>query len=147
DAHDEWNSISFLMRNLIAPVRRDHPHVRFVHLNYLDALDEAAVARVVAIARLYDAEAFVAQPSIAGGTLGDAYFADLGAPQPRVESTARRTAYRFFAHGLAAANFGKAALSIANDARVEYENVATHETTRAARIVIPPGEAMLFVRR
>jgi hypothetical protein len=147
DAGDEWNSISFLMRNLIAPVQRAYPRVRFVHLNYLDTLDQAAVARVVAIARLYGADAFVAQPSISGGTLGYAYFADLGAPRPHVESTAKRTAYRFFARGLVAANFGAAPLSIPNDARATYENVATHETTRARRIVVAPGTAVVFRRR
>ncbi|HEX9984855.1 MAG TPA: hypothetical protein VGF69_16460 [Thermoanaerobaculia bacterium] len=147
DPGDEWNSISFLMRKLIAPVQREYPRVRFVHLNYLETLDQAAIARIVAIARIYGAEAFVAQPSISGGTLGDAYFADLGAPRPRVESTAKRTAYRFFARGLAAANFGTVPLSIPNEARATYENVATRETTRARRIVVAPGTAVLFRRR
>ncbi|HEX7833140.1 MAG TPA: hypothetical protein VF787_26025, partial [Thermoanaerobaculia bacterium] len=125
DSSDAWNSISYLMRNLIAPAQRAYPNVRFVHLNYLDTLDEASVARIVAIARMYDAEAFVAQPSISGGTLGEAYFANFGAPRDRIESTAKRTAYRVFARGLAAANFGDATLFVPNPERATYENVVT----------------------
>jgi hypothetical protein len=146
-ADDQWNSIAFLMQNLIAPVQRDYPRVRFVHLNYVERLDEATVAEVEAIARIYDAEAFVADAQIAGANLGAAYFVDLGAPQPRVESPERKTAYRFFAHGLAAANYGPAPLRIPNRAAAAYENVATHEVSAGRTIVVPPGTAMLFRRR
>ena len=147
DPRDEWNSISYLMRNLLAPVQRDYPRVRFVHLNYADQLEQRTVAQIVAIARLYDAEAFVATAAITGGTRGDAYFADLGAARARIESTAKRTAYRFFARGLVAANFGSAPLSIPNDARATYENFVTGERTRSRRIVVAPGDVALFRRR
>jgi hypothetical protein len=147
DPRDEWNSISFLMRKLIGPVQRDYPRVQFVHLNYADQLDPNIVARTVAIARIYGAEAFVATPATHGRTIGDAYFVDLGEAQPRVESTAKRTAYRFFARGLAAVNCGTATLSIPNDARRTYENVVTGETTRARRIVIRAGDVALFRRK
>jgi hypothetical protein len=147
DAGDEWNSISYLMRHLVAPAQHGYPNVRFVHLNYVDAPDEAAVSRIVAIARIYDAEAFIAQPSIAAGAHGAAYFVDFGEPRARVESTSAKTAYRFFAHGLAAANFGDARLSIPNDERGTYENVTTGAITRARRIVVAPGEVVLMRRR
>src|SRR5258708_31625309 len=41
DSHDRWNSIDFLMRHLIAPVRKRYPRVRFVHLNYVTSAEEA----------------------------------------------------------------------------------------------------------
>lgn len=147
DPRDEWNSVSFLMRNLIGPVQRDYPRVQFVHLNYADQLDQNIVARIVAIARIYDADAFVATAAITGRTVGDAYFIDLGNAQTRVESTARRTAYRFFARGLAAVNFGTAPLSVPNATRDSYENVVTGEITRAQRIVVAPGDVALFRRK
>lgn len=147
DPKDPWNSISYLMRKLIAPAQRAYPNVRFVHLNYLDVLDEAAVARIVTIAKIYGADAFVAQPSISGGTRGEVYFLDLGKPRARVESTSKRTAYRFFARGLAAANFGSTTLLIPNDARATYENLVTKKTTRASQLRVAPGESVLMRRR
>lgn len=147
DPRDEWNSISYLMRHLIAPAQRAYPNVRFVHLNYVDALDDAAIARIVAIAKIYDASAFVAQPSIAGGARGESYFVDLGDAHARVESTTNQTAYRFFDRGLAAVNFGSTQLSISNESRAAFENVVTHETTRDAHIVVAPGEVILLRKR
>ncbi|HEX7830076.1 MAG TPA: hypothetical protein VF787_10480, partial [Thermoanaerobaculia bacterium] len=69
------------------------------------------------------------------------------APRDRIESTAKRTAYRVFARGLAAANFGDATLFVPNPERATYENVVTHETTRARRIAVAPGETILMRRR
>ena len=67
--------VDFLMRTLIAPAKEKYPRVRFVHLNYVDALTPDAVARIVRIARAHGDEAFVTLPSLAReGSDGDAYF-------------------------------------------------------------------------
>ncbi len=126
DPGDRWNSIAYLMHHLIAPAQRAYPRVRFVHLNYVDALTDDAIAPVVAIARLFDADAFVTVPSLVAPSTSNVYFDDLGAAKPRVES--QTTAYRLFAHGLAAANFGRAPLIVRHHA-------------------VPPGTAAIFVDR
>ena len=75
DAHDPWKGIDFLMRKLIAPAKKKYPRVRFVHLNYVDALSPAAVEGIVRIARAHGDEAFVTLPSLAReGSDDDAYF-------------------------------------------------------------------------
>jgi hypothetical protein len=147
EPEDPWNSISFLMRTLIAPVQAQYPKVKFVHLNYLDRLDDPSVARVVAIAALYGASAFVAQPSIAGGTMGAAYFAPLGAAGDRVESTADHVAYRAFANGLVAVNFGSTALRIPNPQRSRYRNLVSGAVVDADVLLVAPGESAIFERR
>ncbi|HYO78854.1 MAG TPA: hypothetical protein VE010_20500, partial [Thermoanaerobaculia bacterium] len=60
DASNRWNSVDFLMPELILPHAKRYPHVRFVHLNYLDERDPVRLERIVATARLYGHEAFVA---------------------------------------------------------------------------------------
>jgi hypothetical protein len=147
EPEDPWNSISFLMRTLIAPVQARFPKVQFVHLNYLDRLDDTLVARIVAIAALYGASAFIAQPSIAGGTTGAAYFAPLGAGGDRVESSADRTAYRAFANGLVAVNFGSTALRIPNPQRSRYRDLVSGALVDADVLVVAPGESAIFERR
>ena len=47
DRKDAWNSTAFLMRNLIAPVRKAFPRVRYAHINYID--DASHLAAIVAI--------------------------------------------------------------------------------------------------
>lgn len=146
-AEDPWNSISFLMRTLIAPVQAQYPKLRFVHLNYLDRLDDTSVARIVAIAALYGASAFVAQPSIAGGTTGAAYFAPLGAAGDRVELTADRTAYRTFANGVVAVNAGSTTLRIPNSRRTCYRNLISGALVDAEVLLVAPGDSAIFVGR
>jgi hypothetical protein len=75
DAHDPWKGIDFLMRKLIAPAKEKYPRVRFIHLNYVDALSPKAVEGIVRIARMHGDEAFVTLPSLAReGSDDDAYF-------------------------------------------------------------------------
>lgn len=75
DPADPWNSIDYLMRHVIAPAARRYRRVRFIHLNYLDRLDPKSVARIVAIARRYGGDAFVAQPDVTSAQeLDDVYF-------------------------------------------------------------------------
>ena len=75
DARDPWKGIDFLMRKLIAPVKKRYPRVRFIHLNYVDDLTSVAVESIVRIARAHGDAAFVTQPSLAReGRDDDAYF-------------------------------------------------------------------------
>jgi hypothetical protein len=144
---DQWNSISFLMERLIVPAQRRFPTVRFVHLNYVDELEPEAITWVLAIARLYDAEAFVADPDLAGGGSGESYFEDFGAPAARVEVVGGKAAYRLFERGIVFANFGTEPLEIPNGPRSTYEDVVTGERSSAARIVVAAGRAGMLRRR
>lgn len=120
---DRWNSVSFLMRNLIAPAQRKFPRVRFAHINYIDAPDPERIAEIVAIARLYDAGAVVATPNVGTTIESELLLLDLGAPKPRVELA--HGAYRFFERGVVAVNRGKKPMRL------------------PGRIVVPPGKAMV----
>jgi hypothetical protein len=102
DANDRWNSIAVLMRELIAPAARKYPRVRFAHINYVD--DAKAVDDVVAIARLFNMEAFVARPSLDAALVDDIYFFDFGKAGPRIET--RRGARRSFENGFIALDGG-----------------------------------------
>lgn len=102
DPENQWNSIAVVMRRLIAPAQRKYPRVRFAHLNYVD--DAKLADDVIAIARLFGADAFVTRPSLTGAPVTSAYFVDLGKPKPRVETAAG--AYRLFEHGIVAVNTG-----------------------------------------
>lgn len=137
DEHDPWNSTAFLLERLIAPVQLAYPRVRFVHLNYLDAPDARAIAMVVATAKLFDAEAFVATPSIRLAT-SDVYFADLGAPRPRSGSQ------RFFANGVVAVN--RSARPLRVPVRGTYEDLVTGERLRGPSLTIAPGEGLVARR-
>lgn len=72
DPNDLWNSTDFLMRNLIEPARKKYPRVQFVQLNYTN--DPKDVPQIVAIARQFGCEAFVANPDVTA-IESDAYFA------------------------------------------------------------------------
>jgi hypothetical protein len=75
DAGDPWKGIDFLMQQLIAPAKKKYPLVRFVHLNYVDALTSETVKTIVRIARAHGDEAFVTLPSLASeGGDRDPYF-------------------------------------------------------------------------
>ena len=123
---DRWNSVGFLMRNLIAPVQRKFPRVRFALINYVDEPDPRRIAEIVAIARLYDAEAVIATPNVAMMIESELLLLDLGKPGPRVELAAG--AYRFFERGVVAVNRGRKPMRLPN------------------RIVVPPGTALIHRR-
>lgn len=72
DPNDLWNSTEFLMRKLIAPAMAKYPRVRFVQLDYTN--DAADVPKIIAIARQFGCEAFVARPDVTA-IESDAYFA------------------------------------------------------------------------
>lgn len=96
DTRDRWNSIAFLMRNLIGPVRKRFPRVRFAHINYVD--DQSLVDEIVAISRLFDAHPVVALRDVAATVQNDLLVYDFGKPL-RGGST-----HRYFEHGYVAFN-------------------------------------------
>lgn len=63
--------IDFVMRSQIVPIMKKYPRVKFVHLNYTG--DSRLVKRIIAIARSYGGDAFVATPAITP-IVSDAYF-------------------------------------------------------------------------
>ncbi len=91
DAKDPWNSIAFLMRNLIEPARKKFPRVRFAHINYVE--DEALVDEIVAIARLFDATPVVAKRDVAATLQNEWLVYDFGA------LVSRRATRAEFEHG------------------------------------------------
>lgn len=132
DANDRWNSIEFLMQTLIAPAQKAYPRVRFAHINYVDALDPRRVGEVLAIAKLFDAEAFVTLPSLVADAHSDLYFVDLGRPRSRGRG------YRTFANGIVARGPAHVRLD------AEHENVVTGERHRGRSVTIPPGVAVIL---
>jgi hypothetical protein len=62
------------MQQWILPAARRYPHVRFIHLNYADVATDAAIVPVIAIARMYGQEAYVALHDVASTAIHPAYF-------------------------------------------------------------------------
>lgn len=117
----KWNSIAHLMER-IAEVRAQYPKVRYAHINYISGDDLKAV---VAIARMWDADAVVTRPDVAVMLESDLYHLDLGKGGPRVERMSG--AYRFYEKGFIGYNGGK-------------------KTMRVEDIVIPPRTAVILRR-
>jgi hypothetical protein len=123
DPRDPWNSIAFLMRNLIEPVRKRFPRVRFAHINYVD--DVSFVDEIVAISRLFDAQPVVALRDVAATVQSELLVYDFGKPLSGGAS------HRFFEHGFVAWNPSAKPLRVRN---------------RGETIVVPPRSAKI-VRR
>ena len=56
--------IDDLMNAWILPAARRYPHVRYVHLNYVDEPDPTLIDAIVSIAREYGHQAYVALPDV-----------------------------------------------------------------------------------
>ena len=91
DPRDPWNSIAFLMRNLIEPVRKKFPRVRFAHINYVE--DDALIDEIVAISRIFDAQPVVARRDVAATVQNELLVYDFGATR------SHGPAYREFERG------------------------------------------------
>lgn len=126
DPKDAWNSTAFLMKNLIAPVRKQFPRVRFAHINYLDTIDATRVAELIAITRLFDAEPVIAHPQLSTMVPSELLFVELGAPSARVDRT--DGAYRLYEHGVVAYNAGARPMRIKG---------------RGRTFVVPPRSALI----
>jgi hypothetical protein len=139
DPNDPWNSSAYLFEHLIAPVKKQFPRVRFVHINYLDQVDRESAASIVAIARLFGDEAFVTTRDLepTGTEISDLYFANLGAPSSaRVTKNAGTVSYRRFRRGLVAVNANRSKLRIPRG-RKSLVDVVTRERSPAT-IAVPP---------
>ena len=137
DRKDPWNSTAFLMRNLIAPARKQFPHVRYAHINYVDAADERRIAEIVAMALLFDAHPVVAVRDVSSTIRSELLLLDLGEPE---ES---HGTWRFFDRGFVAWNPGSRTLRVPSTH--EYEDVLTGERVRGT-IVVPPKRARILRR-
>lgn len=152
DPGDPWNSIAFIVRKLIEPGRRKFPRVRLAHLNYLDAPDADSIVAIIAMARLFDTEAFVTGTEIAGEATSldsPAYFTDIGAPSGSVIET-RRSAYRRYRRGLIAVNASSEMLLVPNPRRQTFVDAVTGEKTSARMLTVPAAKtgirAVVFKR-
>lgn len=76
DPANRWNSVDFLVPELILKTADRFPHVRFVHLTY----EPERIETILATARLYGQDAFVASPDVTRTAFSDLYFLDLGRP-------------------------------------------------------------------
>jgi hypothetical protein len=98
DASNRWNSVDFLMPELILKQAARFPKVRFVHLNYVEDGDPQRIERILATARLFGHDAFVGMPDVARTAFSDLYFLDLGDPTGEIHRDGL-TATRTFEHG------------------------------------------------
>lgn len=138
DPQDAWNSTSVLMRRLIEPARRKYPHVRFAHINYVDAADAASVAHIVAVTRLFDADAVVALPHLAKAVESPLMLLDLGKPGVRDGSV------RFFGNGMVAFNPARKALRI--PIKGNYVDAVSGKRV-SGTLVVPPSAARILLRK
>ena len=69
-----WKELDALMRQWILPAAERYPNVKFVHLNYVEVADDQSIVPVIAIARMYGHDAFVALPDVTKTAIHDAYF-------------------------------------------------------------------------
>ena len=75
-----WNELDAHMQQAVLPAARRHPHVRFVHLNYVEVADDASIVPIIAIARMYGHDAFVALPDVTKTAIHNAYFTERRRP-------------------------------------------------------------------
>jgi hypothetical protein len=137
DPDDPWNSTKYLMRNLIAPVREKYPGVRYAHINYVDAAEPSRVAEIVAITRLFDADAVVATAGVATTIASELLLLDLGAVRKAGPS------YRVYERGFIAYNPSARPLRVRN--RETYEDAVTGRRL-SGTIVVPPRAARILRR-
>lgn len=134
---DAWNSTAYLMRNLIAPVRREFPRVRYAHINYVDAAEPRQIASIVAIALLFDAHPVVAVRDVATTIESELLQLDLGEPARSFAT------HRFFTRGFVAYNPSSKALRVPN--ALEYVDAVSGARVKGT-IVVPPRSARILRR-
>jgi hypothetical protein len=137
DPRDAWNSTLFIMRNLIEPIRRKFPNVRYAHINYVDAADRSRIAEIVAISRLFDTDAVVARHDVATTIESDLLLLDLGDAKPLTGT------HRFFSKGFVAYNPTSKPLRVPN--RDTYEDAVRGGSVKGT-IVVPPGSVRILRR-
>lgn len=138
DRKDPWNSISFLMRNLIGPIAARHPNVRFGHLNYVGGAAPETINVVHAIASIFDSDAFVSAPELED-EVSTVYFRDPGTPlSRRMDAADESASWRFFEHALIAVSASRESVEIANPHRHRFRSRETNELFCGEIITLPP---------
>lgn len=138
DARDRWNSTEFLMRNLIAPVRRRFPKVRYAHISYVDHPELSRIAEIVAISLLFDAQPVIAKKDVTTTIASDLLLLDLGPPKSALAGS-----HRFFERGFVAYNPSAKSLRVSNSD--EYVDVVTGTRVRGG-IEVQPRSARILRR-
>lgn len=115
-----WNSIHYLMLNMVGPARERFPLVRFANLNYVTGADARTVQDVWAISRMFDSEGYVAGSALEDER-SEIYSRDLGAPTaPRVDSPTAQASYRVFERGIIAVAARGQVVEVPNPAGAHY---------------------------
>jgi hypothetical protein len=76
----DFDELDAVMQQTILPAAKAYPHVQFIHLNYADEANDASIVPVIAIARMYGQEAYVALHDVRLTAIHAAYFVGGGAP-------------------------------------------------------------------
>lgn len=135
DAENPWSSSHFVMERMIEPVAAKYPHVRFGHLNYATG-SPAAIRVVVATARLFTGDGYVAAPFVEG-EIDPIYLRNWGNPVTRrFDSNDTKTSWRFFERGVIVVTSSTEPVVIENDAARALRNIETGEISRDPRITI-----------
>ena len=112
-----WDSVRRPMEELIAPVSRRYPRVRFVHLNYATG-DPKIIRRAItyssACAKLFNHDAYLVAPGSEAQERHEIYFTGLGRPVTASyrELTDQGVAWREYEKGIVAINSGNSTAEI-----------------------------------
>lgn len=140
DSADPWNSIEFVMRTDIEPVAARYPHVRFGHLNYINAIDRSSaesIRLVVAISEIFGADGYVQIPAMFGD-LGRIYFRNPGKPiSKRFDRADGKVMYRYFENGVIAITSAAEEVKIENVEGRALRNHVSGELTCGVAIKLP----------
>jgi len=111
DPADPWNSIHFLMQTVIAPLVAQYPHVHFSHLNYADGADPDVIRLVVAVAKMFGGDGYVAAP-VPADEADPIYFREFGKPLSPVIDVNPQVSYRIFEHATIAISAAREPVAI-----------------------------------
>lgn len=95
DHENRWNSVDFLVPEMILPAAAKYPHVRFVHLSYVASEDPQRVETLIATAMLFGHDAFVTYPDVSRTLFSKLHFADLGPALGPIEMQGLTASRRF----------------------------------------------------
>ncbi|HEX6178225.1 MAG TPA: hypothetical protein VF057_07690 [Thermoanaerobaculia bacterium] len=141
DRSDPWNSIRFLMENMIAPVMRRYPQVRFAHLNYITGPDRAATRVVSAVSEIFGANGYAAT-NVTADEIDPVYFLAPGTARSHViDHGDGAGAHRFFERGLIAVRFGNAEIAIEHAGDSAYRDVFSGEQHCGGIVTLASGES------
>jgi len=100
------------MKNVIEPLEQRYPSVRFSHLNYIHDANPETIRVALAVARLFETDAYAAAPDV-NDEIDPLYLVDFGRPlAPRVDSSDGDATYRVFENGIIAVSASREPLTI-----------------------------------